>query len=212
MHRLILLSQTYRLASGDDAADASQDPANAWYWHLTAAGSMRRRSAMPCWRSAARWTCAVHGGSHSHRSPPGTGRNTCLFKTVYPSNQRTVYPDDPADPAASVPGPFRWAGYQCQHRHAYALDRTATSTLPDEQSVRRGAGPGFCGPRAVGQTGPGRAAKTGTMSGLGPSANRRGDGFAPSSTWTTTVRSWPDSGFVSTNASGKPGPAWPKCS
>ncbi len=44
MHRRIMLSETYRLASEHDSADAAVDTGNAWYWRFDRRAA-RRRSA-----------------------------------------------------------------------------------------------------------------------------------------------------------------------
>jgi hypothetical protein len=91
MHRLILLSKTYQLASSHDAANAAKDPANRWYWR-----SDRRRLDAEQIRDA---LLAVSG--KLERSRPGphpfppidkwvwTQHNP--FKDVYPTNHRSVY-------------------------------------------------------------------------------------------------------------------------
>jgi hypothetical protein len=91
MHRLILLSKTYQLASDDDPANALRDPDNRWCWRherqrldaesirdamLSVAGHLDRRRPEP------------------HPFPPinqwhWTQHNP--FKAVYPSRHRSVY-------------------------------------------------------------------------------------------------------------------------
>jgi cytochrome c553 len=91
LHRLILLSQTYRLASADDEANAARDPGNRWYWRAD-----RRRLDAEALRDT---LLAVSG--KLDRSRPGphpfppmdrwgwTQHNP--FKEVYPTNHRSVY-------------------------------------------------------------------------------------------------------------------------
>jgi cytochrome c553 len=91
MHRLILRSKTYQLASADDDVDAAQDPGNRWYWRadrqrldaegirdalLTVSGRLDRRRQGP------------------HPFPPieswgWTQHNP--FKDTYTSNHRSIY-------------------------------------------------------------------------------------------------------------------------
>jgi hypothetical protein len=91
MHRLIVLSQTYRLASVPDSANAARDPANRGYWHFD-----RRRLDAEAIRDA---MLAVSDTldlrrPDQHPFPP---MNTWAwtqhapFKQVYPSRHRTVY-------------------------------------------------------------------------------------------------------------------------
>ncbi len=61
MHRLIVLSKTYRLASTNDAASAARDPANAWYCR-----SDRRRLDAEAVRDA-----LLAAGGHLDTSRPG---------------------------------------------------------------------------------------------------------------------------------------------
>lgn len=91
MHRLIVLSQTYRLASVPDSANAARDPANSGYWHFD-----RRRLDAEAIRDA---MLAVSGTLDlrrpgRHPFPPMTAwtwTQHAPFKEVYPSRHRTVY-------------------------------------------------------------------------------------------------------------------------
>jgi hypothetical protein len=91
LHREILLSKTYRLASVDDAANAAQDPGNRWYWRhdrqrldaeairdalLTVSGKLdlTRPKEQP-FPPIDRWVWTQHNP----------------FKDVYASNHRSVY-------------------------------------------------------------------------------------------------------------------------
>jgi hypothetical protein len=91
MHRLIVLSQTYRLGSVPDSANAARDPANRGYWHCE-----RRRLDAEAIRDA---MLAVSGTLDlrrpgRHGFPPMTAwtwTQHAPFKAVYPSQHRTVY-------------------------------------------------------------------------------------------------------------------------
>jgi hypothetical protein len=91
MHRLIVLSQTYRLASVTDWTNAARDPANGGYWHFD-----RRRLDAEAIRDA---MLAVSGTLDlrrpgKHPFPPITAwgwTQHAPFKEVYPSQHRTVY-------------------------------------------------------------------------------------------------------------------------
>jgi hypothetical protein len=91
MHRLIVHSQTYRLASVPDSANTARDPANSGYWHFE-----RRRLDAEAIRDA---MLAVSGTLDlrrpgRHPFPPmstWTWTQHDPFKEVYPSRHRTVY-------------------------------------------------------------------------------------------------------------------------
>jgi hypothetical protein len=91
MHRLIVLSQTYRLASVPDSVNAAHDPANSGYWHFD-----RRRLEAEAIRDA---MLAVSGTLDLRRpgQHPFPPMNTWVwtqhapFKQIYPSRHRTVY-------------------------------------------------------------------------------------------------------------------------
>jgi hypothetical protein len=91
MHRLIMLSKTYRLSVEHDAANAAKDPANRWYWRHD-----RRRLDAEAIRDA----MLLVAGDLDLRRPKGhpfpppsawhwTQHNP--FKEVYPSTHRSVY-------------------------------------------------------------------------------------------------------------------------
>ncbi|MFO0950145.1 MAG: PSD1 and planctomycete cytochrome C domain-containing protein [Isosphaeraceae bacterium] len=91
MHRRIMLSDTYRLASEHDSADAAVDTGNAWYWRFD------RRSLDA---EALRDSLLALGGNlrldrpGPHPFPPmNAWRYTAhyQFKAVYPSQHRSVY-------------------------------------------------------------------------------------------------------------------------
>jgi hypothetical protein len=91
LHRRILHSKTYQMASGSDAANLAIDPGNRWYWRfdrrrleaeairdalLATAGNLdRRRPGDHPFPPIAEWSWTQH-------SP---------FRAVYPSSQRSVY-------------------------------------------------------------------------------------------------------------------------
>jgi hypothetical protein len=91
LHRDILLSKTYRLASTADAASAAVDPGNRWYWRHD-----RQRLDAEETRDA---LLAVAGTLDRHRPGPHpfppvekwgwTQHNA--FKDAYPSRHRSVY-------------------------------------------------------------------------------------------------------------------------
>jgi hypothetical protein len=91
MHRLIVLSQTYRLASATDTAHTARDVANSGYWHFE-----RRRLDAEAIRDA---MLAVSGtldlrrpGRHPFPAMSAWGwTQHAPFKEVYPSQHRTVY-------------------------------------------------------------------------------------------------------------------------
>ena len=91
LHRLIMSSRTYQLASGDHPANAAVDPDNAWHWRHD-----RRRLDAEALRDA---MLAVSGRLDIHRPgehpfPPigewGWTQHS-PFKAVYASNHRSVY-------------------------------------------------------------------------------------------------------------------------
>jgi hypothetical protein len=80
MHRLILLSATYQLASQDDDHDAAQDPANHLLWRMD-----RRRLEVEAWRDAmlavaGRLDLSVGGPSVNLDSP--ANRRRTLYAAV----------------------------------------------------------------------------------------------------------------------------------
>jgi hypothetical protein len=91
LHRLILLSRTYQLASSHDDATAAKDPSNRWYWRYD-----RRRLDAEQIRDA---LLTVSGKLDTTRPGPHpfppidkwvwTQHNP--FKEVYASNHRSVY-------------------------------------------------------------------------------------------------------------------------
>jgi hypothetical protein len=91
MHRLVMLSKTYQLASVNDPANAAKDPDNRWHWRYD-----RRRLDAEAIRDA---LLAVSGNLDLRRPGPHpfppiqqwgwTQHNP--FKDVYPSNHRSVY-------------------------------------------------------------------------------------------------------------------------
>ncbi|MBX6313139.1 MAG: PSD1 domain-containing protein [Isosphaeraceae bacterium] len=91
MHRRIMLSETYQLASEHDSADAAVDTGNAWYW---------RFDRRPLDAEALRDSLLALGGNLKldrpgpHPFPPvDTWRYTAhhQFKALYPSEHRSVY-------------------------------------------------------------------------------------------------------------------------
>ncbi len=92
MHRLILSSKTYQLASDYNAQNASIDPANTYYWRFD-----RRRLEAEAIRDAMMATSGLlrlnRPGGHPF-PPVRTWRWTQHFpfkKKTYPSNHRSVY-------------------------------------------------------------------------------------------------------------------------
>jgi hypothetical protein len=91
MHRLILSSKTYQLATSHSDADARADPGNRWYWRFD-----RRRLDAEAIRDA---LLAVSGNLDrnrpgSHPFPPidkWTWTQHAPFKDVYPTSRRSVY-------------------------------------------------------------------------------------------------------------------------
>jgi cytochrome c553 len=91
LHRLIVLSRTYRLASADDTISAARDPGNRWYWRFD-----RRRLDAESLRDA---MLAASGRLDlrrpgPHPFPPITAwswTQHAPFKDVYPSDHRSVY-------------------------------------------------------------------------------------------------------------------------
>jgi Protein of unknown function (DUF1553)/Protein of unknown function (DUF1549)/Planctomycete cytochrome C len=91
MHRLILSSKTYRLASDFDEDNAARDPSNRWYWRF----DRQRLDAEPI-RDA---LLAVSGNLDLGRPPPHpfppidhwAWTQHQPFKECYPSNHRSVY-------------------------------------------------------------------------------------------------------------------------
>jgi hypothetical protein len=92
MHREILLSKTYQLASADDAANLEKDGANRWYWRYD-----RRRLDAEAIRDA---MLAISG--RLDRNPPAgphpfppmatwSWTQHAPFKEVYPTPHRSVY-------------------------------------------------------------------------------------------------------------------------
>jgi hypothetical protein len=91
LHRLVLRSRAYQMASADDARHATLDPNNAYLWHFP-----RRRLSAEEVRDA---LLAVSGdlertsGGPQPFPPPGSYRYTQhkQFVAVYPSVRRSVY-------------------------------------------------------------------------------------------------------------------------
>jgi hypothetical protein len=92
MHREIVLSKTYQLASADAAANLDQDPVNRWYWRYD-----RRRLDAEAIRDA---MLAISGRldrnrpSGPHPFPPMASWSWTQhqpFKDVYPTPHRSVY-------------------------------------------------------------------------------------------------------------------------
>ncbi len=91
IHRLIVLSNTYRMSSENDPHDASLDPGNEWYWRFD-----RQRLDAEAMRDA---MLAASGELDLQRPgvhpfPPITQWNWTQhtpYKAVYPSNHRSVY-------------------------------------------------------------------------------------------------------------------------
>jgi hypothetical protein len=91
MHRLIMLSRTYQLASDDDAGNAQIDVANDYLWRYA-----RRRLDAESIRDT---LLAVSGaldrtGGGGHPFPEQTSWNFTQhnpFKAVYETNRRSVY-------------------------------------------------------------------------------------------------------------------------
>ena len=91
LHRLLLTSKTYKLASSDDSANAAIDPANQFYWRFN-----RRRLDAESLRDA---LLAVSGQLDTsrpgeHPFPPYKEWNWTQhspFKVLYPSSHRSVY-------------------------------------------------------------------------------------------------------------------------
>ncbi|MFL5242948.1 MAG: DUF1553 domain-containing protein [Gemmataceae bacterium] len=91
LHRRIMLSKAYQLASTNDPANAAKDPANRWHWRFE-----RHRLEAEAIRDA---LLAISGNLDRkrpgvHPFPPiaqwgWTQHNA--FKEVYPSNHRSVY-------------------------------------------------------------------------------------------------------------------------
>jgi hypothetical protein len=91
VHRLVVLSKTYQLASSADETDAAKDPGNRWYWRYD-----RRRLDAEAMRDA---LLTVSGKLDLQRPGPHpfppieqwTWTQHNPFKDVYPSNHRSVY-------------------------------------------------------------------------------------------------------------------------
>ncbi len=153
MHRCILLSRAYQIASNSDEKNAVLDPSNDLLWHFE-----RRRLDAEAIRDS---LLAIGGGLDRSRGGPHpfppektwgfTQHNP--FQAVYPTDRRSVYLMTPAHSAASVPGPVRWPRPQFQHCPARGDHCADPGPLLPQQSVR---------PRAGGQIGrsdPGRAGR-----------------------------------------------------
>jgi hypothetical protein len=91
MHRLIMLSRTYRMASTDNAANAAIDPSNDFFWRFN-----RRRLDAESIRDALLAVSDTldrsRGGPHPF--PPQTKWDYTQhnpFKAVYETNRRSVY-------------------------------------------------------------------------------------------------------------------------
>jgi hypothetical protein len=92
MHRRMMLSQTYQLSSDIEAANADNDPGNAWYWRFD-----RRRLDAEALRDT---ILALGGGLDLSRGgphpfpEPATWRFSAhkqFNQVCYPSNHRSVY-------------------------------------------------------------------------------------------------------------------------
>jgi len=91
LHRMIVLSKTYQMASAFDGGNAALDGGNKWYWRFE-----RRRLDAEAIRDS---LLAVSGTLDQHRPgaqpfPPITQWSWTQhnpFKDVYPTNHRSVY-------------------------------------------------------------------------------------------------------------------------
>ncbi len=80
MHRLMLKTRAYQLASDNDAADAKIDPKNEFQWRFDV--WMRKRSVTPCWRWPAIWISKWEDRirfRRKHRSSTRSTRNFSEF-------------------------------------------------------------------------------------------------------------------------------------
>ena len=137
MHRRIMLSKTYQLASEHDSADAAIDTGNAWYW---------RFDRRPLDAEALRDSLLDLGGQP--RLDPGPGphpfpppehldvHGTPPVQGGLPVGAPERLPDGPAPPPAPVPRPLQRARHERDDRRARRLDRPAPGPLPAEQPVR----------------------------------------------------------------------------
>ena len=138
MHREIVLSETYQLASDHDARDAALDPEDRWLWRYP-----RRRLDAESIRDA---MLAVSG--RLDRSRPGRHPFPPIedwhwtqhdaFKTVYPSDHRSVYLMTQRLLKHPVPGALRRPRHEHLDRRPQPVDRPAPGALLPEQSVRAG--------------------------------------------------------------------------
>jgi hypothetical protein len=91
LHREIVLSKTYQMASSDDEAGLAKDPANRWYWKCD-----RRRLDAEAIRDAMLFASGkldlTRPGTHPF-PPMDQWRWTqhAPFRAAYPSNHRSVY-------------------------------------------------------------------------------------------------------------------------
>ena len=140
IHREILLSQTYQLASDLDAHDAAIDPDDRWLWRFP-----RQRLDAESIRDA---MLAVAG--NLDRNPPGPApvpadRDMALDPARRIQGGLSVQPprrlpDDPAAGETPLPGDLRRPRHQRLDRGPPALDGPAPGSLPHEQPVRPGTG------------------------------------------------------------------------
>ena len=149
MHRLILLSRTYQMASTDDEADRAIDPNNEGLWRYD-----RRRLDAEAIRDSLLAVSGALDRSHGGTAPVPAGEHL-EFHAAQPVLGRLRdeppqrLPDDAADAAAPVPGPVRRRRPQRQHRPALDDDGADAGAVLPERPVRPRAGgsgspPGCC--------------------------------------------------------------------
>ena len=154
IHREILLSQTYQLASVGDTRDAAFDPANRWLWRFPASrlDAESIRDAM----------LAVAGNLDKklpgpHPFPPiETWHWTQhdAFKVVYPSNHRSVYLMTQRLLKHPYLAIFDGPDTNVSTEVAFALDGPTAGAFPDEQPIRPGTVSRPCPPLVCELDGP----------------------------------------------------------
>jgi hypothetical protein len=91
IHRLILLSKTYRLSSACQDANTAKDPGNRWYWRFDRCRLEAEPIRDAMLATSGRLDLSRPGG---HPFPPldqWRWTQHAPFKDVYPSNHRSVY-------------------------------------------------------------------------------------------------------------------------
>ncbi len=171
MHRMILLSRSYKLSSADDEHDRALDPNNESLWCFD-----RRRLDAEAIRDS---LLAVSGAldrtmAGPHPFPPADTWNFTQhspFQAVYETNHRSVYLMTQRTAPPPVPGPVRRRRPQRQHRPALDDDRADAGAVLPQRPVRPRTGGSARGPVAASRDGGRPAHRPGAPDRLWPAGD-----------------------------------------